>query len=164
MVYHDMDDAVTAPLPMLCFDTEYHLPDVEDYVVVLHMTTGLEAGIVLGKFWTKKRKPASFGEDLYRKDFSNTPGVAYMERDPETQATIAHSDFDTSITFGKSLLVTAADDITASSGASMSLAAAGELTLSAAAGSVTVAQILDYMRRVDRLRSDLDAHIAAGGD
>ena len=47
VVYPDKDNSVTAPLPMLC--TEYNMPKVGDPVMVLHLSNGTEAGLVLGR-------------------------------------------------------------------------------------------------------------------
>lgn len=50
VVYPDKDNSVTAPLPMLC--TEYNMPKVGDPVMVLHLSNGTEAGLVLGRYWS----------------------------------------------------------------------------------------------------------------
>lgn len=82
VLYNDLDGAVTAMLPMLSYGDEYHMPEVEDYVAVLHTESGLGDGIILGKIWTGKKLPSKKGEDVYRKEFSNKQGKAYLERVP----------------------------------------------------------------------------------
>ena len=67
VAYHDKDDSVTAPLPMLC--TEYNMPQVGDPVMVLHLSNGTEAGLVPG---------------LFRKDLDRTPGKAMIRYDGST--------------------------------------------------------------------------------
>lgn len=82
VVYHDKDDCVTPPLPLLA--NEYHMPQVGDMVLVLHLSNGKEAGVVLGRPWSDKRKPPEGGADLYRKDMGRTPGEAMIRYDGET--------------------------------------------------------------------------------
>lgn len=82
VVYHDKDDSVTPPLPMLA--DEYHMPQVGDMVLVLHLSNGKEAGVVLGCPWSDKRKPPEVGADLYRKDLGRTPGAAMLRYDGDT--------------------------------------------------------------------------------
>lgn len=55
VAYPDKDNSVTAPLPMLC--TEYNMPQVGDPVMVLHLSNGTEAGLVLGRYWSNNNKP-----------------------------------------------------------------------------------------------------------
>ncbi|MEG2419971.1 MAG: hypothetical protein RSB55_00370 [Oscillospiraceae bacterium] len=76
IVYHDKDDAVTAPIPLLA--GEYNMPQVGDQVVVLHLSNGKEAGLVLGRTWSDKHKPAESGAGLYRKELDRVPGVAFL--------------------------------------------------------------------------------------
>ena len=72
VVYPDKDNSVTAPLPMLC--TEYNMPKVGDPVMVLHLSNGTEAGLVLGRYWSGNHKPPEGAEGLFRKDLGRTPG------------------------------------------------------------------------------------------
>lgn len=76
VVYHDKDDAVTRPIPLL--GNEYHMPEVGDQVLVLHLSNGMEAGVVLGRYWTDKNKPPEGAAGLYRKDLARTPGEAMI--------------------------------------------------------------------------------------
>lgn len=41
VVYHEKDDAVTAPIPLI--SSEYFMPEVDDMVMVLHLSNGTEA-------------------------------------------------------------------------------------------------------------------------
>lgn len=75
VVYPDKDNSVTAPLPMLC--TEYNMPKVGDPVMVLHLSNGTEAGLVLGRYWSGNNKPPEGAEGLYRKDLGRTPGGSH---------------------------------------------------------------------------------------
>ncbi|MEG1594460.1 MAG: phage baseplate assembly protein V [Oscillibacter sp.] len=76
VVYHDKDDAVTTPMPLLA--DEYNMPQVGDQVVVLHLSNGKEAGLVLGRVWSEKHKPAESGAGLYRKELDKVPGAAMI--------------------------------------------------------------------------------------
>ena len=85
VVYEDQDDAVTRPIPLLSF--EYLMPEVDDMVLVLHLSNGTEAGIVIGRPWSDQRVPPENGKGLYRKDFHNKVGKAFLrfsEKDSET--------------------------------------------------------------------------------
>ena len=82
MVYPDKDNSVTAPLPMLC--TEYNMPKVGDPVMVLHLSNGTEAGLVLGRYWSGNNKPPEGAEGLFRKDLGRTPGEAMIRYDGST--------------------------------------------------------------------------------
>lgn len=75
VAYHDKDDSVTAPLPMLC--TEYNMPQVGDPVMVLHLSNGTEAGLVLGRYWSNNNKPPEGAAGLFRKDLDRTPGESH---------------------------------------------------------------------------------------
>lgn len=82
VVYQDKDDSVTGPLPMLCL--EYNMPQVGDFVLVLHLSNGTEAGLVLGRYWTVRNKPPEGGKGLYRKDMGRKPGEAMIRYDGST--------------------------------------------------------------------------------
>ena len=82
VAYHDKDDSVTAPLPMLC--TEYNMPQVGDPVMVLHLSNGTEAGLVLGRYWSNNNKPPEGAAGLFRKDLDRTPGKAMIRYDGST--------------------------------------------------------------------------------
>ena len=85
VTYPDQDDSVTDLLPFLTFGGEYHMPKVEQYVAVIHLSTGAEMGIVLGPYWDDDNPPPVYGKDFFRKEFSNTVGAAYMEHDPDEE-------------------------------------------------------------------------------
>ena len=72
VTYPDQDDSVTDLLPFLTFGGEYHMPKIEQYVAVIHLSTGAEM-------------PPVYGKDFFRKEFSNTAGAAYMEHDPDEE-------------------------------------------------------------------------------
>ena len=45
VVYHEKDDCVTSEIPLLSF--EYMMPEVDDAVLVLHLSNGAEVGVVI---------------------------------------------------------------------------------------------------------------------
>lgn len=82
VAYHDKDDSVTQPIPML--SNEYNMPQVGDQVLVLHLSNGAEAGLVLGRYWNGKNKPPEGKAGLFRKDLGRTPGAAMIRYDGNT--------------------------------------------------------------------------------
>lgn len=76
VVYPDRDNSVTRPLPLL--SGEYNMPQVGSLVLVLHLSNGTEAGVVLGSPWSDKRRPPEGGAGLYRKDLDAMPGKAMI--------------------------------------------------------------------------------------
>ncbi len=57
VTYQDRDRMVTSDLPVLAFGGEYALPEVNDMVLVAHLSNDLSSGVVLGKFWSKADLP-----------------------------------------------------------------------------------------------------------
>lgn len=76
VVYHDMDDCVTRFIPLI--SSEYAMPEIDDQVLVLHLSNGTEAGVVIGRPWSEKNKPLEGEAGLYRKDLARTPGEAVI--------------------------------------------------------------------------------------
>lgn len=74
VVYKDKDNAVTMELPTLNLDGEYKMPQVDDLVLVAHLSNGSAAGVVLGTFWSLSNQPKDpaatwrkeIGEDAYQ--------------------------------------------------------------------------------------------------
>ncbi len=82
VAYADRNGAVTREIPFLSF--EYSMPAIGDMVLVVHLSNGSEAGVILGRPWSGKNKPPEGAEGLYRKDLSSTPGKAMFRYDEET--------------------------------------------------------------------------------
>lgn len=76
VVYHEKDDAVTRPIPLI--SSEYFMPEIGDQVLVLHLPNGTEAGVVIGRPWSDKNKPPEGAAGLYRKDLARKPGEAMI--------------------------------------------------------------------------------------
>lgn len=82
VAYPDKDGSVTANLPLL--SDEYRMPEVGDMVLVLHLSNGAEAGVVLGRYWSRNNTPPEGVAGLYRKDLSRIPGEAVIRYDGST--------------------------------------------------------------------------------
>lgn len=82
MTYADRNKTVTREIPFLSF--EYSMPDIGDMVLVVHLSNGTEAGVILGRPWSGKNKPPEGTEGLYRKDLSTTAGKAMFRYDDNT--------------------------------------------------------------------------------
>ena len=83
VVYHEKDGDVTRMIPILStvFSGVYSMPEVGDQVLVLHLSNGTEAGVVLGRPWSEKNKPPEGAEKLYRLDMDRAPGTAMVRYD-----------------------------------------------------------------------------------
>lgn len=106
VVYADRDSSVTALLPMLSH--RYFMPEPGDQVLVLHLSNGAEAGVVLGRFFSDKNLPKESGGGLFRIDFDRN-GTAYL-RCQSNAVTIKGS----TVTIDGSLVVTGDITVTGS--------------------------------------------------
>ena len=79
VVYQDKDGATTKLLPVFSLDGEYKMPDVDQYVLVVHLSNGSEAGVVLGTFWNNTAKPANTGKGVFRKELASKQGEAFLQ-------------------------------------------------------------------------------------
>lgn len=82
VAYMDRDGSVTKPLPML--SAEYKMPKVGELVMVLHLSNGAEAGLVLGGYWHSDNLPTDSGEHLFCKELGEAPGEALIRYDGKT--------------------------------------------------------------------------------
>ena len=82
VVYHEKDDDVTRLIPLLSH--EYKMPPVGSQVLVIPLSNGTEAGVVLGRPWSDKNAPPEGGANLYRKDLGQNPGDAMIRYDGST--------------------------------------------------------------------------------
>ena len=79
VTYPDLDDSVTDALPVFSLTGEYKMPKVGDEVLVVHLSNGETAGIVLGKFWGGDEKPKAYGQNVFRKELGDTQGECYIQ-------------------------------------------------------------------------------------
>lgn len=107
VVYHEKDDAVTRSIPMLSpvFSGLYSLPEVGDQVLVLHLSNGAEAGIVLGRPWSERFPPPEGAEGLVRLDMDRTPGAAVVRYDAKEKDLTIHCDGTLRITAGGAMII-----------------------------------------------------------
>ena len=114
VVYHEKDDDVTRMIPILStvFSGVYSMPEVGDQVLVLHLSNGSEAGVVMGRPWSEKTKPPEGAEKLYRLDMDRTTGVAIVRYDGKTKELTIHCDGPINITTDDAISVSAPAGIT----------------------------------------------------
>ena len=79
VTYPDLDDSVTDALPVFSLTGEHTMPTVGDEVLVVHLSNGETAGIVLGKFWGGDEKPKVYGQNVFRKELGDTQGECYIQ-------------------------------------------------------------------------------------
>lgn len=82
VTYPDRDDSVTAELPVFSFTDEYKMPPIGAEVLVLHLSNGAAAGIMMGRYWNSQNVPPAVA--TFRKEMGETFGQAYMEYDGGT--------------------------------------------------------------------------------
>ena len=76
VAYHDRDDNVNAPMPML--SDKYFMPEAGDQVLVLHLSNGAEAGLVLGRYFTDRNVPREKGKGVFYMAL-NRDGSAFIK-------------------------------------------------------------------------------------
>lgn len=79
VTYPDRDDSVTAELPVFSFTDEYKMPRVGSEVLVLHLSNGAAAGIVMGHYWNEDNTSALTGPGVFRKELGQSAGEAYIQ-------------------------------------------------------------------------------------
>ena len=84
ILYPDLDDSVTDDLPYISLNGEYKMPSIGQNVLVLHLSNGTAAGVIMGPFWNEGDPPPEGGADLFRKDISKTPGESYVRYEDGT--------------------------------------------------------------------------------
>lgn len=77
--YPDLDDSVTDSFPVFSFTDEYKMPKVGDEILVLHLSNGESAGIVLGRYWNEDNEPPAYGKNVFRKELGEAFGEAYIQ-------------------------------------------------------------------------------------
>ncbi|MFR5372499.1 MAG: hypothetical protein ACLTGJ_02525 [Faecalibacterium prausnitzii] len=54
------------------------MPEVDDAVLVLHLSNGAEVGVVLGRPWSDENKPPEGSQGLWRKDLDREAGKGML--------------------------------------------------------------------------------------
>lgn len=85
VTYPDLDDSVTAEFPVFSFTDEYKMPKIGQEVLVLHLSNGQSAGILIGKYWNKKNVPPAYGQgkNVFNKEIDEEFGkvrVTYKDK------------------------------------------------------------------------------------
>ncbi len=77
VTYPDLDGSTTGEFPVFSFTDEYKMPSVGSEVLVLHLSNGQSAGIVLGRYWNASNQPpVSSG---FRKEMGDAFGESYLQ-------------------------------------------------------------------------------------
>lgn len=86
VTYPDLDDSVTAEFPVFSFTDEYKMPKIGQEVLVLHLSNGESAGILLGKYWNKKNLPPDYGQgkNVFNKEIDEEYGKVYINYKDKT--------------------------------------------------------------------------------
>lgn len=79
VTYPDLDDSVTDELPVFSMTDEYKMPQIGAEVLVLHLSNGCAAGVVMGRYWNEANRPPISGKDVFRKELGATFGEAYVQ-------------------------------------------------------------------------------------
>lgn len=79
VMYQDRGREVTQPLPYATFGEEFRMPAPGARVLVLHLGSGSEMGVVLGTYWNRNNPAGNPG--LYHKDLG---GGAFFDYDGKT--------------------------------------------------------------------------------
>ena len=85
VTYADQEDGASVELPYFSFNGEYKMPKKEQMVLVLHLTNGSAAGIVLGTFWNANNVPKESGENAFWKELCD--GVVLKARNGRIETT-----------------------------------------------------------------------------
>lgn len=92
VTYPDRDDSVTAEIPVFSFTDEYKMPKVGSQVLVLHLSNGAAAGVMLGHYWNEKNVSLATGEGVFRKELAQKYGEAYFDYDGKEKKLTIYAD------------------------------------------------------------------------
>lgn len=79
VTYADLDDSTTDEFPVFSFTDEYKMPGIGQEVLVLHLSNGQTAGIVMGRIWNRRNIPPNIGGSVFHKELGQSYGEAYIE-------------------------------------------------------------------------------------
>jgi phage baseplate assembly protein gpV len=77
VTYPDLDNATTKEFPVFSFTDEYKMPQIGQEVLVLHLSNGQSAGIVMGRYWNKANVPPV--SEGFRKELGSEHGEAFLQ-------------------------------------------------------------------------------------
>lgn len=79
VTYTGLDDSTTDEFPVFSFTDEYKMPGIGQEVLVLHLSNGQSAGIVMGRMWNNQNQPPKSENSVFRKELGKVYGEAYIE-------------------------------------------------------------------------------------
>lgn len=85
VTYPDLDDSVTAEFPVFSFTDEYKMPKIGQEVLVLHLSNGQSAGILMGRYWNRTNVPPDYGQgrNVFNKEIDEEFGkvrITYKDK------------------------------------------------------------------------------------
>ena len=92
VTYPDRDDSVTAEIPVFSFTDEYKMPKVGSQVLVLHLSNGSAAGVMMGHYWNEKNKSLVTGAEVFRKELAQSYGEAFFDYDGKEKKLTIYAD------------------------------------------------------------------------
>lgn len=142
VVYSDRDDCTTVELPLVVFNNEYYVPEVDDQVLVLHQPNGAASAFILGDYWSKTHNtPDDTGKGVRVKYFDRD-GKCYWKYedsgehgDGEGELEL-HNDDNIKITGDEEIEIQGADKITVKSDGSIEITSSGSMTVKGSAVTV----------------------------
>lgn len=84
ITYEDRDSATTIELPVLAW--EYWMPQVEDRVLVGHLSNSSTAAVIIGPMWHDDHRPVEGKAGLRRREYEHTQGAAYERYDEDDKS------------------------------------------------------------------------------
>ena len=78
VTYPDLDDSTTDDFPVFSMGDEYKMPGIGQEVLVLHLSNGQSAGIVMGRYWNENNAPPASGDGVFHKELGEVFGEAYI--------------------------------------------------------------------------------------
>lgn len=82
VVYEDRDGSVTSELPFLAW--QYHMPKVDDLVIVACFSNGTVSGVILGPIWNGANQPYNGKKGEFRQEMcskKNEAVIRYSEKE-----------------------------------------------------------------------------------
>lgn len=92
VTYPDRNGEVTRELPCYNNHNEYDMLDVNESVLVLHLSNGSSRGVVIGGMWNKGNLPTEAKKGLYRKELSKVKDKSFLRYDDDTGEFIIKAD------------------------------------------------------------------------
>ena len=82
VVYEDRDQSVSSELPFLAW--QYHMPKINDIVIVACFSNGTVAGVILGPVYGAGNQPYGGENGVFRQEMSNIKNKAVLSYSEKT--------------------------------------------------------------------------------